>query len=136
MFNNHLHFFQQTFMLLKSVIRDFQIFNDGSSNKFIYLSMHISNDIESLEKCNHKSLLWRTGCNTWAMVPKREKNTIRIKLFFCWPLEFLIVIQTKVTDNPTVRGKPMGLKKTCQLVKVKFFKKYTYTYMCVCVCFR
>lgn len=48
----------------------------------MYLSMHISNDVGRLEKCKHKTLLWGTGCNTQAIVPKREKNTIIIKLVF------------------------------------------------------
>lgn len=41
--------------------------------------MHIYNDIESLGKCNHKTLVWETGYNTW--VPGREKITKIMKLF-------------------------------------------------------
>lgn len=40
---------------------------------YIYLNMHIVNDVESLGKCNHKTLVQETGRNTWAIVPGREK---------------------------------------------------------------
>lgn len=40
---------------------------------YIYLHIHISKDVESLEECNHKSLVWETGCSTQAMVPAREE---------------------------------------------------------------